>query len=118
MILCIPSFCIILYFYTFSRDYLYIYDGNEVIDRQTGSLVAEVIQSKTSNMTIIFKSDHKGAKKGFYIKVEFFKPESCPKDQFLCSNGRCLDPLLLCNGKDDCGDDSDESTICSGTLDK
>lgn len=28
--------------------------------------------------------------------------------QFLCSNGRCVAETLLCNSRDDCGDNSDE----------
>ena len=55
-------------------------------------------------------------RKGFYIQVEFVKPESCPKDLFLCANNKCLDPSILCDGNDDCGDNSDESTICFGML--
>ena len=40
----------------------------------------------------------------------------CPKNYFLCANGECLDQRLICNGNDDCGDNSDESTVCSGNI--
>ena len=40
----------------------------------------------------------------------------CPKNNFICGNGKCLRPTELCNAKDDCGDNSDEGTICSGKI--
>ena len=40
--------------------------------------------------------------------------DSCPRENFLCANENCLDASYLCNGKNDCGDNSDEGTICSG----
>ena len=33
---------------------------------------------------------------------------SCPKNQFTCSNKRCVASIKTCDGNDDCGDDSDE----------
>ncbi|XP_072924992.1 very low-density lipoprotein receptor-like [Hemitrygon akajei] len=32
----------------------------------------------------------------------------CSEDELLCLNGRCVSVLMLCNGKDDCNDWSDE----------
>jgi hypothetical protein len=39
---------------------------------------------------------------------------NCTKDYFLCKNNKCVHNSLLCNGYDNCGDDSDEErdTIC------
>ena len=50
------------------------------------------------------------------MKIDFVDPSSCAVDQFTCANDKCLDSQLLCDGNNDCGDNSDESTICSGTL--
>ena len=34
--------------------------------------------------------------------------------RFLCANENCIPEVDMCNGVDDCGDNSDETTICSG----
>ena len=39
---------------------------------------------------------------------------SCPKNQFTCSNNRCIAANRTCDGNDDCGDDSDEVLNCGG----
>ena len=43
-----------------------------------------------------------------YLRLE---STSCPRDQFQCKNRKCISKYNLCNGKDDCGDNSDE-TFC------
>ena len=35
-------------------------------------------------------------------------PASCESNEFYCNNGQCLDESNRCNGRDDCGDYSDE----------
>ena len=45
-----------------------------------------------------------------------FLEHICPKENFVCANGKCLDAGLICNGYDECGDNSDESTVCSGDI--
>ena len=45
-----------------------------------------------------------------------FLDKSCPKHYFICGNGKCLRPSEICNGRDNCGDNSDEGTICSGKI--
>ena len=40
---------------------------------------------------------------------------SCENNQFLCSNKKCIPESWKCNGKNDCGDSSDElNSLCKG----
>ena len=34
---------------------------------------------------------------------------SCRRNQFQCKNKNCISKYVLCNSRDDCGDNSDES---------
>ena len=39
----------------------------------------------------------------------------CPKEQFICkATEKCIPSYLKCDGKDDCGDNSDEEEGCIG----
>lgn len=35
---------------------------------------------------------------------------ACPPNHFKCASGRCVYQAYVCDGRDDCGDGSDEST--------
>ena len=39
----------------------------------------------------------------------------CPKSNFLCRNKMCILPSFKCDGKDDCGDNTDENE-CNGII--
>ncbi|KAK8759806.1 hypothetical protein V5799_028927, partial [Amblyomma americanum] len=46
---------------------------------------------------------------------------ACPEGSYLCSNGKCLNNRWMCDGHDDCGDESDEMNCpkpvkCGGEL--
>ena len=41
---------------------------------------------------------------------------NCPSSFFLCSNKKCQSPSTMCDGVDDCGDNSDETIGCNGML--
>ncbi|XP_041375955.1 low-density lipoprotein receptor-related protein 12-like [Gigantopelta aegis] len=41
---------------------------------------------------------------------------TCPGSRFHCTNGRCVNYAVTCNGYDDCGDDSDELRGCGLTV--
>ena len=38
----------------------------------------------------------------------------CSKNMFSCDGSKCLPPSLVCNGKSDCNDNSDEDIGCQG----
>ena len=42
-----------------------------------------------------------------------FTDRICPSHKFLCANDKCILPSEICDGKDDCGDNSDETTGCA-----
>ena len=58
-------------YYLPSRDFIYIYDGSQEVDKQTGTILPVTIQSTYSVMTIRFTSDHEGEGKGFQISVKY-----------------------------------------------
>ena len=41
-------------------------------------------------------------------------PSNCPENHFTCKNQKCVTGGYLCNGQDDCGDNSDETVGCTG----
>lgn len=45
-----------------------------------------------------------------------FPAEQCQTGQFSCGSGRCIPESWRCDGDNDCGDMSDESTSCGKLL--
>ena len=49
-----------------------------------------------------------------YLSYLLIHPDTCSstvcdgRNQFTCNNSRCIDAGLICNGRDDCLDNSDE----------
>ncbi|XP_076317919.1 neurotrypsin-like isoform X2 [Tachypleus tridentatus] len=44
-------------------------------------------------------------------------PKECDEDEFKCNNGKCVILGFLCDGQNDCGDNSDESEVqCKAPL--
>ena len=52
----------------------------------------------------------------YYANETFFStepaPTTCPGYQFTCNNGDCEPESYVCDGTDDCGDNSDEEQNC------
>ncbi|KAI8502505.1 CUB and sushi domain-containing protein 1 [Branchiostoma belcheri] len=70
--------------------------------------------STTSVLYLQFTSDGSVTDSGFWIDYSCESVIGCGSDEFQCANGDCIDTRLLCDGKDDCGDGSEESAdICT-----
>lgn len=46
----------------------------------------------------------------------FSDAKACPSKDFQCRNGRCVAPIFVCDGDDDCGDASDEEKCSAPTC--
>lgn len=68
---------------------------------------------KPSYKTTLWKKAHSTTVNlPFVISGIFF----CRPDEFICNNTLCKLHAWVCDGKDDCGDNSDEDTEMCGGL--
>ncbi|XP_063293790.1 low-density lipoprotein receptor-related protein 3 [Pelobates fuscus] len=77
-----------------------------------GSTTPPAFTSSRDHVWIFFHSDatSSGQSQGFrlsYIRGKIGLT-SCPADEFLCGNGKCIPNTWKCNSIDECGDNSDE----------
>ncbi|PAA49385.1 hypothetical protein BOX15_Mlig029509g1 [Macrostomum lignano] len=94
-------------------DYLDVYDGpdssSKRLGRYCGSSLPQALKSTTNKLYFRFKTDHSITGRGFKISWKTVEPPViCAPNEFKCKNDKCIDRSLRCDGKDDCGDNSDE----------
>ncbi|XP_030641168.1 suppressor of tumorigenicity 14 protein homolog [Chanos chanos] len=68
------------------------------------------LTSETNTMTVKFHSDESYTDKGFMALYNAFDPRNPCPGQFACATGMCISKDLQCDGWNDCGDMSDESS--------
>lgn len=73
----------------------------------------------SNKLLITFFSDFIGSGRGFNISYEFTSDvDTCDvRNTYPCGNRKCVPRSVLCDGKDDCGDGTDESRkYCRRTV--
>ncbi|XP_071487513.1 neuropilin and tolloid-like protein 2 [Diadema antillarum] len=103
-------------------DSLQVFDGDtEAATPITGELCGrqrlEDVESTTSNVTFLFRTDDAGVALGFGILYTVFEEPPCSASQFLCNTSRCIDVSLICDTVNNCGDNSDEDG-CEAYIDR
>ncbi|KAH3871069.1 low-density lipoprotein receptor-related protein 12-like [Dreissena polymorpha] len=105
--------------YNCQYDYVELFDGNSTGATSLGRFCGHTflpISSTQRFLTLNFVTDHATGFRGFEFFYNFTDHiiHTCRQGQFLCTNGRCITGSYRCDGQDDCGDDSDE-TSCRNT---
>ncbi|XP_046573031.1 uncharacterized protein LOC124281066 [Haliotis rubra] len=92
------------------------------IDRYINDLLHTPVSTTPSNKGILlFRSGTTRLSGGMSVIVTMFKQanqfaffnSNCDDGYFLCENDRCISEDLVCNTRDNCGDESDEWDDCS-----
>ncbi|XP_070562861.1 suppressor of tumorigenicity 14 protein-like [Ptychodera flava] len=106
-------------------DYLEIHDGDSVapaglLDQICGrddDPSNPTVFSTADTLTLRFFTNTWHSGRGFsLIFTSIEQNEDCTSDdRFLCLSNRCIDSLLVCDGADNCGDNSDELNCESHT---
>ncbi|KAK7106345.1 low-density lipoprotein receptor-related protein 2-like [Littorina saxatilis] len=77
------------------------------------------ITSISNNATIVFRARNTWGGRGFSIQVKATKKFICPRTRkFQCDNLHCVPTENVCDGQNNCGDNSDETSCdtCVGTA--
>lgn len=87
-----------------TKDYVEVH-GKKLCGEQSEALVET---ADTNLITVIFNSDASYVDHGFTAKYEAFEPKDPCPGKFMCANSNCISESLVCDGWNDCGDNSDE----------
>ncbi|XP_066304568.1 enteropeptidase-like [Branchiostoma lanceolatum] len=99
-------------------DSLTIHDGPDSSAPRAATLCGTYgreVSTTGNEAFLVFKTDSSVTEAGFsgtYTAED--PPPTCAPDQFTCWSGTCIGATFTCDGKDDCGDASDEFN-CPGS---
>ncbi|XP_046876619.1 ST14 transmembrane serine protease matriptase b [Hypomesus transpacificus] len=89
---------------TCSNDYVEVNEERLCGEKRDNTVVI----SKTNQVRVVFNSDMSHVNRGFSAEFEAFLPsDPCP-GKFKCANNLCIDNSMECDGRNDCGDNTDE----------
>ncbi|KAM9302216.1 low-density lipoprotein receptor-related protein 3 [Gastrophryne carolinensis] len=85
-----------------------------------GSAIPLAFISSRDHVWIFFHSDTTSSGQSQGFRLSFIRGKmglsSCPSDEFLCGNGKCIPNSWKCNSMDECGDNSDERNCSAPSL--
>ncbi|XP_056296600.1 membrane frizzled-related protein isoform X2 [Pseudoliparis swirei] len=86
-------------------------DRSSVVTRFCGNVAPATVNTNSSSVWVTFRSDGSIAGGGFTAQYRATLPghESCSREEFLCDAGRCLLPVSVCDGHQNCRDQTDEA---------
>lgn len=117
---------IMLYFKSFgvestcTNDWLEVRDGqyssssyvSGLYGHQCGYYMSSTVRKTSGNYLYLrFVSDNSLQSTGFDMILTSYHTGICYSYEYSCSNGRCIDDSLTCNGYNPCGDYSDCSIV-------
>ncbi|OCT84581.1 low-density lipoprotein receptor-related protein 3 isoform X1 [Xenopus laevis] len=77
-----------------------------------GSAIPPAFTSSRDHVWIFFHSDASSSGQFQGFRLSYIKGKmgltSCPAEEFLCGNGKCIPSSWKCNSLDECGDNTDE----------
>uniref|UniRef100_A0A665V4E4 Membrane frizzled-related protein n=1 Tax=Echeneis naucrates TaxID=173247 RepID=A0A665V4E4_ECHNA len=82
--------------------------------RFCGNVAPPTLNTNSSTVWVTFHSDGTIAGTGFTAQYRAVRPghKSCSREEFMCDGGRCLLPVSVCDGRQNCHDQTDEAN-CS-----
>nr|XP_006818365.1 PREDICTED: uncharacterized protein LOC100377183 [Saccoglossus kowalevskii] len=78
-----------------------------VIRSSSGLVRPENFVSDSNELWFTFTTGSQQSSRGFYIELKVYD-QACSPTEFVCTNGACLSPAMVCDGNNDCSDSVDE----------
>ena len=99
---------------------------SETVTMGAMSLIIAILVQTLLQKVLEYRNDLRIKLRKFYLLISKFNvsmsqifflaplPSNCDSSHFECKNSRCIHGYLLCDGTNNCGDNSDETYGCNG----